>query len=132
MNIALILSGGTGRRAGTDIPKQYVEVCGKPVLSYSIETLSAHGGIDAIQIVAAPQWHERIRGWLGTADIGMKFRGFSLPGETRQLSVLQGLEDIRKYAGGWQQGRQEGHAAPEQGGGLWGAGPGGLPAGALL
>lgn len=100
MNIALILSGGTGRRAGTDIPKQYVEVCGKPVLSYSIETLSAHGGIDAIQIVAAPQWHERIRGWLGTADIGMKFRGFSLPGETRQLSVLQGLEDIRKYAGG--------------------------------
>ena len=100
MNIALILSGGTGRRAGTDIPKQYVEVCGKPVLSYSIETLSAHGGIDAIQIVADPRWHERIKEWLGTADTGMKFRGFSLPGETRQLSVLQGLEDIRKYAGG--------------------------------
>lgn len=27
-----------------------------------------------------------------------KFRGFSLPGETRQLSIYHGLEDIRTYA----------------------------------
>ena len=29
MNIALILSGGTGSRAGTDIPKQYIPVAGR-------------------------------------------------------------------------------------------------------
>ena len=93
-NIALILSGGTGRRLGTDIPKQYLEAGGRSVISYCIETLSRHGGIDAIWIVAEPAWQEEILGWLETADVEQKFRGFSLPGENRQLSVLHGLEDI--------------------------------------
>ena len=52
MNIALILSGGTGTRMGTDIPKQYIEVCGKPIISYCIESISKHPLIDVIQIVA--------------------------------------------------------------------------------
>ena len=48
MNIALILSGGRGVRLGLDIPKQYVQVKGRPVISYCLERLSLHGGIDAI------------------------------------------------------------------------------------
>lgn len=95
MNIALVLSGGTGTRVGTGIPKQYIEVGGKPVISYCIETLSVHERIDAIWVVAAESWHESIRDWLETSDIYKKFRGFSLPGENRQLSILNGLEDIR-------------------------------------
>ena len=54
MNIALILSGGTGLRLGSEIPKQYLEVGGRPVICYSIKTLSLHREIDAIQIVADP------------------------------------------------------------------------------
>lgn len=98
MNIALILAGGTGERAGTEIPKQYIEVCGRPILSYSIERLSAHEGIDSVHIVADPIWHDRIKKWLGSADVGGKFRGFSVPGKNRQLSILHGLEDIKRYA----------------------------------
>lgn len=98
MGYALILSGGTGTRLGSEVPKQYIEAGGRPVIAYCIEQLSRHEGIDAIQIVAAPQWHERITQWLEKYDINRKFRGFSKPGETRQLSVYQGLEDIREYA----------------------------------
>ncbi len=98
MNIALILAGGTGERTGTDIPKQYIEVCGRPILSYSVECLSAHEGIGAIHIVADPAWHDWIRKWLESADIGRKFRGFSVPGKNRQLSILHGLEDMKRYA----------------------------------
>lgn len=98
MNIALILSGGTGMRLGADIPKQYLEEGGKPILSYCVETLSLHDGIDAIQIVAEPHWQTRISRWLEAADKGRKFKGFSLPGENRQLSILHGLEDITGYA----------------------------------
>lgn len=98
MNIALILSGGTGARLGTEVPKQYLEEGGKPVLSYCLETLSLHAGIDAIQIVAEPCWRPQISRWLEAADRGRKFRGFSLPGENRQLSILHGLEDIAAYA----------------------------------
>ena len=59
MNVALILSGGTGTRLGADIPKQYIEVGGKPIISYCIETISEHNKIDAIQIVADSSWHNK-------------------------------------------------------------------------
>lgn len=98
-NIALLLSGGAGTRLGADLPKQYIEVAGKPIISYCIERLSIHKMIDGIQIVAAPQWQDIIKELLLTSDIGKKFKGFSLPGENRQLSILHGLEDIREYAG---------------------------------
>lgn len=98
MNIALLLSGGTGLRMEADIPKQYMEVGGKPVISYCIETLSSHPGIDKILIVADEKWHEKIKKWLVDADAAGKFCGFSLPGANRQLSIFHGLESIRSYA----------------------------------
>ncbi len=99
MNIALILSGGTGTRLGADIPKQYIEVCGKPVISYSIERISDNDGIDVIQIVADERWHNDLKNWIKKADKKNKFRGFSKPGVNRQSSILNGLEDISSYAG---------------------------------
>ena len=98
MNTALILSGGVGLRLGADIPKQYIEVNGKTILSYCLEAVSASPAVDAIQIVADRKWQDRILSWLDETGAGQKFRGFSLPGENRQLSILSGLEDICRYA----------------------------------
>jgi 4-diphosphocytidyl-2-methyl-D-erithritol synthase len=98
MAVALILSGGTGTRLGSDIPKQYIEVYDRPVISYCLEQLSRHEKIDGIQIVAAAQWHEKITACLKKYDKNNKFRGFSNPGVNRQLSIYNGLTDIRKYA----------------------------------
>lgn len=104
MNIALILSGGTGTRMGTDIPKQYIEVCGKPIISYCIESIIKHSKIGAIQIVAEEEWRELISESIeqlaltkktGTSG---KFKGFSRPGANRQLSIHNGLEAIKEYA----------------------------------
>lgn len=99
MNIALILSGGTGKRLNSDIPKQYIKVNGRPIILYGLECLCAHDGIQGVQIVADSFWQEKIKEWLQRIDIKEKFKGFSVPGSTRQLSILNGLKDIRKYAG---------------------------------
>ncbi len=101
MNAALILSGGTGSRMGLDLPKQYVLVGGRPILLYSLETIAADTEIDAVQIVAETFWHGQIEEWINGSEvqgIRRKFRGFSLPGENRQLSVFNGLRDICGYA----------------------------------
>lgn len=103
MNVALILSGGTGTRLGADIPKQYMEINGRPVIAYCMERLLKHGEIDAVQIVAARQWQETILKCLKQFECRAdgcvsKFRGFSEPGENRQLSIYHGLEDISRYA----------------------------------
>lgn len=112
MTIALILSGGTGTRLGAELPKQYIEVNGRPMISYCLETVLLHPQIDAVQIVADPFWHQVILAELKSLErsfaeqkngdtsafFSQKFCGFSTPGETRQLSILNGLEDILKYA----------------------------------
>lgn len=98
MNVAIILAGGTGTRAGFEVPKQYYEVNGKPVISYCLHTFLACEEIDAVQIVAEKMWQGYIMQHLSTLPCSEKFKGFSAPGENRQLSVYHALVDIRRYA----------------------------------
>lgn len=96
MITALILSGGTGTRLGSDIPKQYIKVNDRPVISYCLETIINCRKIDAVRIVAAEAWRDYIVEWLERYDVDKKFSGFSNPGENRQLSIFNGICDIRK------------------------------------
>lgn len=90
MNIALVLAGGTGTRVGLDIPKQYIEVNGKMIIEYCLDTLSRSELIDGIWIVADAMWQNSIN----KPD---KFIGYSLPGTGRQLSIYNGIRDIQHY-----------------------------------
>lgn len=55
MNIAIILAGGKGKRMGLERSKQYIELQGKPVIQYSIETFMAHQQINEIIFVVAKE-----------------------------------------------------------------------------
>lgn len=90
MNIAIILSGGSGSRMQSTIPKQYIEIKGEPLFINVTRTLERHGDIDSIVIVAHHDWHPFIENWLRKAGI-RKFAGFAEAGESRQHSVLNGL-----------------------------------------
>lgn len=98
MNVVLILSGGTGTRIGLDVPKQYLEIGGRRILEYGMMALAESGNIDAVQIVADIKWQETIEECLVHTGLAGKFRGLSVPGVNRQLSILSGLEDISQYA----------------------------------
>ena len=105
MVTALLLSGGTGTRMGVETPKQYIEVNGRPIISYCLERLLAHEGIDAVQIVADEAWRETILNCMENmrreedygAALEKKGRGrgacpgFSGGGRNRQRSALDGL-----------------------------------------
>lgn len=96
MNIAVLLSGGIGLRMGTDIPKQYIRVLGKMLITYCLETLLVHPLIDAVQIVAEDGWREAILSDVSGngLDTG-RICGFSTPGAERQSSIFHALEDIK-------------------------------------
>lgn len=109
MNIALILSGGTGTRLGTDIPKQYIKINERMIISYCLETFCRCDVIDAIWVVANADWHEAINKEMQSIGAGnpiaselqenaRKLKGFSQPGKTRQLSIYNGLKDIAEFA----------------------------------
>lgn len=89
-NIAVILAGGSGKRIGGDIPKQFFKVAGKTILEYSIEKFEAHPDIHEMIIVGHPDHLETIRGLTATG----RFRKVShiLPGgQERYHSVLAAL-----------------------------------------
>lgn len=92
MNYAIILSGGTGTRLGAKIPKQYLIAKDRPVISYCLETFANHHDIDAIIIVAAPEWQNLICKEI--KKISHIPFSFATPGDTRQLSIYNGLRTI--------------------------------------
>lgn len=97
--IAILLSGGCGLRMMSDRPKQYIRIKDRLLVTYSLETLLGHSGVSAVQIVAEPEWRKIILADLERNGISRKkLCGFSVPGLTRQLSILNGLHDIRELA----------------------------------
>jgi 2-C-methyl-D-erythritol 4-phosphate cytidylyltransferase len=95
MNFAVILSGGVGSRMGLKKPKQYVEVNGRSVLSYCLETFSNHNKIDAIVIGVAKEWMDYVRSEVDKLGI-VKPVYYAAPGETRQFSIYNALNVIRE------------------------------------
>ena len=47
-NIIMITAGGVGQRFGSSIPKQYLKLNGKPVISYVIEACKKSNFADAV------------------------------------------------------------------------------------
>lgn len=58
---AIILAGGIGKRMGSDIPKQFIEVNHKPILIYSIENFQNNTQIKKILIVCVKEWINRVK-----------------------------------------------------------------------
>ena len=98
MNIAIILAGGIGSRLGSVIPKQYIEINGKPVIGYCLDKFLENSSVDTIHVVADTAWHDCLKKYIENSKFIAKWKGFSKPGPNRQYSILYALEDILKYA----------------------------------
>lgn len=93
-NIAIFLSGGIGSRVGGSTPKQYIDVKGKPIFAYSLETMVSSEQFSHFQIVAENEYKSLYEKFFqGRANFS-----FSKPGSNRQLSILNALSDIKDIA----------------------------------
>ena len=61
MNYVIIIAGGVGSRLGAPVPKQFVEVLGKPVIAYTMEHFQNHPEIDAIELVCVDGYQEHLK-----------------------------------------------------------------------
>ena len=96
MNIAILLSGGTGTRLGADIPKQYIRIADQMIITYSLKVLLEHSQIDGIVVVAEEEWREIILSDLQQYAQNIEKRiAFAVPGITRQFSILNALNYIK-------------------------------------
>lgn len=60
-NYVVLLAGGTGTRMGANIPKQFLEVAGKPIIVHTIEKFQENPGIEKIVVVCVKDWIEYVK-----------------------------------------------------------------------
>lgn len=92
-NIAVILSGGIGSRMGLNMPKQYVMVDKKPIISYSVKQFLDNSLTDELVIVVANEWRSFVAQHISEL-YPQKPIYYAEAGETRQFSVYNGLKVI--------------------------------------
>ncbi len=94
-NIAVIFAGGIGRRMNNgDVPKQFLEVDGKPILVYTIEVFQRHELIDGIVVVSVSNWIDHVNELI--EQYGLSKVSAVIPGgDTGHESRLFGLRAAR-------------------------------------
>lgn len=96
MNIGIILAGGTGSRMGSDIPKQFIDIYGKPLIIHTLESFDMNLNIDYIVVVCKKDWKEDLEIWLRKFGIN-KVKWIVDGGETRQASIYNALKTIEDF-----------------------------------
>ena len=94
MNCAIVLAGGKGTRMNSEIPKQFLVVGGKPLISYSLDVFEKSPFIDAIIIVTSQDYTGYMKA-LVKENGYKKIAGIALGGKERYDSVHSGLELIQ-------------------------------------
>jgi len=89
---AVVPAGGTGTRMGGTVPKQFLELNGKPILYYTLKTLQDCGIIsELILVVPEKEYENACIDWLGKPEIVTKV---VVGGEKRQDSVYNGFCEL--------------------------------------
>jgi len=90
---AVLAAAGRGERLGSDRPKAFARLGGRPLLAESLERLEESGWIDAIVIAAPPDWEEPsilVAEEIAATKVSSAVTG----GASRSESVRLALEEV--------------------------------------
>ena len=93
--IALVFAGGTGQRMGAQIPKQFLQVCGKEIIIRTIELFEKNNQIDEIYCVCIESWIPFLTKLLFKYEIE-KVVKIVPGGKSGQESIYNGLKAIKE------------------------------------
>ncbi|SCY09855.1 2-C-methyl-D-erythritol 4-phosphate cytidylyltransferase [Lachnospiraceae bacterium XBB2008] len=95
MNIALLTAAGKSTRMHMDIPKQFMNIGGKPVIAHTMEAFEHHPEIDWICVVTLETRIDTIKAYARKYAI-TKLRWVVTGGETGQESIECGIKQLQK------------------------------------
>jgi len=91
---AIIPAAGEGRRMGRSVPKQFLQIGGREILTRTLEVFEACGAIDDIWVVVAAEQCASCQSTIVERYGFRKVRGVIAGGATRQESVWRGLQQV--------------------------------------
>ena len=94
MNYGLILAGGVGQRMrSSGMPKQFLEVFGKPIIIYTLEKFEQCSDIDETVIACNAAWIDHLKELVKKYNL-IKVKAIVSGGKDRQSSILNGVNCI--------------------------------------
>lgn len=89
-NIAIIIAGGSGKRMGQDVPKQFLTINDKPIIIYTLENFQNNEHIDEIIVVCVDGWQHVLSAYAKQFGI-TKLARIVDGGESGQHSIMNGV-----------------------------------------
>ena len=93
---AIVLAGGSGKRMGTAIQKQYLEIQGKPVLFYALDAFQKSKIIDEIVLVVGEGQEVYCKDEIVDKYEFTKVKHIVVGGKERFYSVWNGLQVLEE------------------------------------
>lgn len=97
MNYCIIIAGGVGSRLGASVPKQFVEVLGKPVIVYTLEHFQNHTDIDAIELVCVDGYQDYLKDIVDKYGISKVIK-IVKGGSEYERSIMNGIAGLEGIA----------------------------------
>jgi 2-C-methyl-D-erythritol 4-phosphate cytidylyltransferase len=95
-NTAIILLSGSGIRFGHLLPKQFIEIKGSPLFSYSLRAFDLNKSIDEIILVVNPLYIEHVNSYINSSiKLFIKPVRVIEGGKTRQNSSFLGVTAVQ-------------------------------------
>lgn len=97
MVYVIIIAGGVGNRLGASVPKQFVEVFGKPIIAYTMEHFQNHPEVDAIELVCVDGYQDHLKAI--TEKYGItKLLKIVKGGSEYECSIMNGVAGLEGIA----------------------------------
>jgi len=97
MTYCILMAGGVGNRVGAGIPKQFVEVLGKPVIAYTMQKLQQCSEVDAIVLSCVDGYQEKLQKIADDNDISKVIK-IVKGGKDYEHSIINGVEGLKGIA----------------------------------
>ena len=91
---AIIAAAGSGQRMGSDTPKQFMNLLGKPLLAHTLIPFERVGEVHEVIVVVPPGWEDFCRHDIVNPYGLEKVVRILAGGKTRQESVFIGLKAV--------------------------------------
>lgn len=89
-NVAVVLAGGVGKRMGSPVPKQFMQLGGRTVIEYSLDMFCKHQAIDEVAVVVHPDWRGELEAVVGRNQ-WQKLKKVIAGGAERYMSSLNAI-----------------------------------------
>ena len=89
-NYVILLAGGVGKRMGAEIPKQFLEVAGKPIIVHTLERFQHNLAVEKIVVVCVKEWMDKLQKMVDTYLLS-KVKWIIEGGKTGHDSIRNGV-----------------------------------------